>query len=350
MQHWDPNNPYHLHTNDGKVVSFTKDAYDSLTSDLKKQVDDHYNEMNTFENKYKLNPEYISFMKQIQDFNLKTNVNASRGEYWDKNWLDSNYQSGAYSFDDNGLLTYNGKTYAPWGDVKEDKIVVPMRTPNGISYGSNYVYSPVNIPQQYLPVETVDPDYVISVDTVNTLKNEKRDQYIKQNTTRRYPNYLAYYQTGESWYGEPLPKGTSEYFWLNPKTKQPIFKRYDGKVTWPVILKDMINDGLPMDYSYSELSNVLNSYNSFLKNLNKRNYNLHYQDEYNSRKQYSYLPISSEKLDALAKQYAANYYNDWMLTPNEYISVRPGTLQRPSREEIDKAVQLSLDDFNLSSK
>lgn len=188
---WDPENPYHVHTDDGQKVSFTPEAYTALPENIKRQVDKHAAAMNTFENQYMVNPEYEEFRKRMEAARTAENVAASRGEYWDRNWYDPNYKSGAYAFDDNGLMTYQGQTYAPFGDSSQQGIVVPMRTPNGMSYGANVAYYPVNVPQQYIERPVQEVNNTINEEQVKAALNKAYTNYIIKNTTKKvlYPRY-----------------------------------------------------------------------------------------------------------------------------------------------------------------
>lgn len=105
-----------------------------------------------------INPEWEAFQNRLRQERFAENIAASRGEYWDKNWYDPNYKSGLYSFDDNGILTYQGQTYAPFGNSEKEGITVPVRTPHGISYGANVVYYPIEVPQQYIEEEYYEPE------------------------------------------------------------------------------------------------------------------------------------------------------------------------------------------------
>lgn len=105
-----------------------------------------------------INPEWDAFQNRLKQGNVAENIAASRGEYWDRNWYDPNYKSGLYSFDDSGVLTYQGQTYAPFGNPEKGGIAVPVRTPHGISYGANVVYYPIEVPQQYIEEEYYEPE------------------------------------------------------------------------------------------------------------------------------------------------------------------------------------------------
>ena len=191
---WDPENPYHIHTEDGKKVVYSKEAYDALPDYLKQQVDEHYNEMNTFDNQYERveNPEYQMFMQRLKNSNAAINVVASKNGYWDQNWLDAKYKSGEYMFDDNGLLYYNGQTYAPWGSGN-NAIVVPMRTPNGMSYGANVAYYPTTVPESTTITTKKPLPATTEVNSSIPIKNaiqKKQSEYIKANTKYYTPYYM----------------------------------------------------------------------------------------------------------------------------------------------------------------
>lgn len=320
---------------------------------MKQKIDQHNRDMNTFENQYVENPEWSDFQKKVLDANLAEKVNASRGEYWDKNWLDSNYKSGAYLFDNNGLLTYQGKTYAPFGDHNKEGIAVPVRTPNGISYGAILTYYPIEVPQQYIEKKPDLINQTIQASVVDALKQQKRDLYATQNTSRRYPNYIAYYTQDFDWRGNKLPKNTTEYVFLDPNTHTPVFKRYDKGTNWTTLLRDMYALGLPKDYSYDELKSTLANYNSFFKKLNAQNYDVNFKRLYNNRVDLERLVTGSEpnterlrKFKELSAAEAKDYYSYYSKSPQIYIQQHPGTIHRPSEKEIEDAVQLSISDFN----
>lgn len=305
LDDWDPTNPYHIHTEDGQKVVFTKEAYNKLPDSIKQQIDAHYKEMNTFENKYQTTEEYKDFLQKVANSHVADDVKASIQEkYLDKNWYDKNWKSGAYSFDDKGLMTYNGQTYAPFGDNSKEGIVVPLRDTSGSSYGHNVVYYPYTIPEQYvertpeLVNNTIEEN---AVDEVIKAKNIEKQKYITDNTKFRTPTYSGII--------------------FNPNTNS-IFQYYPE--AYDYLPYERIDDFYSDIYSKLRAKPILTrtQYNSAVKQVVDAFNNTRYLIANHSRVN----PVSREEYDTRVKPLTVKEYLKYYLVDDKV---------EPSKEELN---------------